>query len=280
MMTAPSVLEGLAARYLDDVERAALDVAGYRRSVQLPDRPALLVIDVTYGFCGPAGKTLGDAVQRYPLSSGESAWRAVPNVARLVAGARARGLPIVFTRPHRPTAQRLVGRWGDTNTRHLERPADSHDFVAEIGWLETDLVLEKDSPSAFFGTSLRAWLTTADCDGVVICGGTTSGCVRATAVDAFSHGLRTTVVSDACFDRVAVSHDVSLFDLGLKYASLLPTDQLLVELPNHHDLRAANADGGHEPGRSSTAGRTAVARTDGPQPGQNVSSTTSKKEKK
>jgi maleamate amidohydrolase len=268
-MSMVSVLDGLAARYLADVERAALDVAGYRSSVRLPDRPALLVVDVTYGFCGPSGSVLADVVQRYPLASGESAWRAVPNVARLVAGARERDVPIVFTRPHRPSERRPVGRWGDTNARHREGPEDAYDLVAEIDARATDLVLEKEAPSAFFGTSLRTWLTAVDCDGVVICGGTTSGCVRATAVDAFSHGLRTTVVADACFDRVTVSHDIALFDLGLKYASLLPTDQLLVELP-HRDLRSALAGGGTGSAPPTGAGLTAVGRTARPHPGSNV----------
>lgn len=268
-MSASAVLDALVARYLTTDERVALEVAGYRRSVRLPDRPALLVVDVTYGFCGPSGSAIKDVVERYPLASGEAAWRAVPNVALLIEAARERDLPIVFTRPHRPGDRGPAGRWGDTNVRHLDGPDDSYDLVAEIGPRETDLVLAKDAPSAFFGTSLRSWLTTLDCDGVVICGGTTSGCVRATAVDAFSHGLRTTVVPDACFDRVSASHDVALFDLALKYATLLPTDQTLVELP-YRDLRTAPAVGEMRSVPPPGDGPKADVRLGGPHPGSNV----------
>ncbi len=262
MMDTPEWETGSAAeRYLDDAERSALALAGYRSSGTPPQRPALLVVDVTYGFCGPPDLALGEAVQHYPLASGESAWRAVPRVAQLVLAARELSLPIVFTRPHLPSPHRLSVRWGDTNTRHLDRPADAHDIVREVGALESDLMLDKDAPSAFFGTPLRTWLTSLDRDGVIICGGTTSGCVRATAVDAFSHGLRTTVVPDACFDRVTISHEVALFDLGLKYASLIPVQQLLAALRGSHDLRTADAVGETDHGPSSRAGNGGLGRT-------------------
>jgi maleamate amidohydrolase len=208
-------------RYLDATEREALVTAGYGGHSGLGTCPALLVVDVTFGFCGPPRSTLLDAVKTHPLASGESAWRAVASVQELVAAARRHGLPVVFTRPAAPGAGRLARtRWDDKNRRQQEAPADAFDLVPETGVRPDDVVLEKEGPSAFFGTPLTRWLTGWRCDSLIVCGGTTSGCVRATVVDAFSWNLKVAVAADACFDRVRISHETALFDMGLKYADV------------------------------------------------------------
>ena len=94
----------------------------------------------------------------------------------------------------------------------------------------SDLIIGKQKPSAFFGTPLQSHLTLLGCDSLVIAGGTTSGCVRATVVDAFSANYRVAVVADACFDRNQTSHAVSMVDMSAKYADILSTDEILAAL--------------------------------------------------
>ena len=87
--------------------------------------------------------------------------------------------------------------------------------------------MKKQKPSGFFGSNLLSYLILLGCDSVVVTGTTTSGCVRATVIDAFSNNLGVTVAEDGCFDRSQVSHAVSLCDLHAKYADVVPSSAVL-----------------------------------------------------
>lgn len=219
-----------ADEVLDDLERRALERAGYGGRSGFGRNPAVLVIDVTYGFCGdPDATDLVEAVGTYPHASGPAAWDAVPHVAAIVDAARSSAVPIVFTHPRRPLTA-TSGRWSDKNRRQHDVPARAYDIIEELHVAPDDRVLAKEAPSAFAGTPLLRWLVGAGIDGVIVCGGTTSGCVRATAVDAFSYDLRVVVAGDATFDRVQASHRVGLFDLDLKYADVVSSEQVVGHL--------------------------------------------------
>ncbi|MGA0315509.1 MAG: isochorismatase family protein, partial [Alphaproteobacteria bacterium] len=90
-----------------------------------------------------------------------------------------------------------------------------------------DLVIRKLKPSAFFGTPLMAFLNDLGADSLIVTGTTTSGCVRASVLDAFSNNLRCTIVEEACFDRSQASHAINLCDMHAKYADVVPVDQAL-----------------------------------------------------
>jgi len=109
----------------------------------------------------------------------------------------------------------------------LEQPEDAHDIVDEISPLSSELVLRKTKPSAFHGTPLVSTLVYENVDTLLVIGCTTSGCVRATVVDAFSYGFSVMVVEDAVFDRAELSHAVNLFDMDFKYADVVPSHQAL-----------------------------------------------------
>jgi len=229
------VIELPGDELLTDEERAALGSAGYGRSMGLGTHSALLVVDVTYAFSGHRGDSLASAVADYPLACGPAAWAAMPNLAGLVAAARAAALPVIFTRG----ANRLAtGRWGDKNSRQGDVRDDARGIVPECGYRESDILIEKEGPSAFFGTPLTRLLVGLGVDSVIVAGTTTSGCVRATVVDAFSLNLKVAVASDACFDRVAASHRMSLFDMGLKYADVLSADVLIDRLGGEEGARS------------------------------------------
>ncbi len=226
--------ESFRRSHLSDEEREALGVAGYGGRSGLGTRPVLLVVDLTVGFCGPRDASLVDAVAQYPHASGPAAWRSVPKVATLVQASRQADVPVIFTQPTPPSMSTApAARWDDKNKRQQDLPDDAFDIVADSGFGTDDLVIIKEVPSAFGGSPLARWLTGLGCDSVIVCGCTTSGCVRATVVDAFSLNLRVTVAGDACFDRVAISHDTALFDMDLKYGDVLPTAQIASLLQDH-----------------------------------------------
>jgi maleamate amidohydrolase len=216
--------------FLDDRERLALERAGYGGRVGLGTRPALLVVDATWAFIGddPTAE-VEDAVRRYPHACGRTAWDALPATRLLVEAARQAEVPLFFTRGASRPADSST-RWSDKNARYGTAPAEGGEIVPASGYVDGDIVIEKECPSAFFGTPLLRRLIAAGVDSVVVCGGTTSGCVRATVVDAFSYNLRVAVADDATFDRVRASHRIALFDMDLKYADVAPAAVLAERL--------------------------------------------------
>lgn len=112
----------------------------------------------------------------------------------------------------------------------MEAPPEARvrdtDIVAAVAPRENEIVINKAKPSAFFGTPLLSYLIQFGVDSLVITGGTTSGCVRATVVDAFSYNFRVAVVEEAVFDRGQVPHAINLFDMEAKYADVLSLEEL------------------------------------------------------
>jgi isochorismate hydrolase len=104
---------------------------------------------------------------------------------------------------------------------------DGNTIVREIAPQSRDIVIHKHKPSAFFGTPLLSFLVQHGVDGLLIVGATTSGCVRASAVDAFSNNYRVAVVEEGCFDRSQASHAMSLCDLHAKYADVVSLEDVL-----------------------------------------------------
>lgn len=213
--------------FLTPRDRAVYARAGYGATVGIGQRPAVLVVDVTEEFCGPDLPVL-DAIAQAPLSCGDRAWNAVAVIRRLLAVARGADVPVAYTvmggrGPEFGLAWARKRRGDGVVATTATGPGHVVDAVRPHAG---DLVVTKAKPSAFHGTDLHSQLAQREVDTVVVCGGTTSGCVRATAVDAFSFDYRTVVVEDACFDRGEASHWMSLFDLQQKYADVVPADEV------------------------------------------------------
>jgi maleamate amidohydrolase len=212
-------------------DRLILDAVMPIQPAELGKRPALLVVDVTYGFTGTRPLPLSEAISEYPTSCGTGAWDVLPRIRSLIDVFLEQDLPVIWTTGGgndaavfgaATTRRRDTDRDGDGNRRH-----ELHEQIMPNGPIT---VIAKTRASAFFGTPLSALLTRLRVDSIVLTGGTTSGCVRASAVDAFSSGYQAWVVADCCFDRSAISHDVSLFDLSHKYVTVLDSDELLAQL--------------------------------------------------
>lgn len=218
-------------RVSSELTAEVYDRAGFGRRVERGTRPAVVVVDFTYGFTDP----------RYPTAADMSA--PVAATARLLAAFRERGLPVVFTSIAYDTGQlaslswlkkapglralRLGTRLVQVDGRLTQRP-DEHLVV-------------KTGASAFFGTDLAAYLASCQVDTLIVTGATTSGCVRATVVDAVQHGYPTLVPADCVADRAQGPHDANLFDMNEKYGDVVDADNVLSYLaalpglpPQHH----------------------------------------------
>ena len=207
------------------VSEADLEVyrkAGFGRTGGLGKRPVLLVIDVQYRTVGNAPKPILESLQDYPTSCGEYGWRAVSQIEKLVQVFRRHKLPIIYP-SIAPKTPRDMGRFANKMPSAPQDNPKAFEIVESIAPAPDDIILYKHFSSAFFGTALATHLVRLGADSLVLTGCTTSGCVRATAVDACSLDYRIVVPEDAVYDRGQVSHAVNLFDIANKYADVVPT---------------------------------------------------------
>jgi nicotinamidase-related amidase len=204
-------LERLADEHLTEL-KDRLKARGFAGRVGFGERPAILVVDFIRGFTD----------ERSPLAADYSAELAVTR--ELLAAGRQAGVPVIFAQ-----AVAEQGIWA--------RKIPANDILAEGSeWLQIDarlepqpgdMLLPKKYASCFFGTDLPSRLVSRSVDTLVMAGCTTSGCVRASAVDACSLGLRAIVVEDAVGDRAPLSHRASLFDIDAKYGDVVPSHTAL-----------------------------------------------------
>ena len=123
------------------------------------------------------------------------------------------------------TINMAVGRTDAQKTGMMRDISDA--LVRHLGVKPEDVVIQKTKPSAFFGTPLLSFLIDLKVDSLIVCGGTTSGCVRAAVIDAFSQNLRCAVVAEGCFDRLESSHAMNLVDMQAKYADVVTAEEVL-----------------------------------------------------
>ncbi len=192
-------------------------------------RPALLVIDVQYRSVGETPKPIREAIKQYPVSCGETGWEAVPQIRTLVETFRARGWPVLYPFVA-PKTVHDRGSFAAKVPGVMDVPAKGYDFVAEIAPRESEIRIPKNQASAFCGTSLASYLIGLRVDTLVLTGCTTSGCVRASAVDGCGLNFKIVIPEDAVFDRSPTSHAVNLFDMASKYADVMPTADVVAHL--------------------------------------------------
>lgn len=194
-------------------------------------RPALLVIDMTREFVDSA----------YPTGFSKTGWPAAEAIRSLLEVARSRCVPIFFTKNYPdPSYQPLAierGLWKVTDRQRAVKGARPGDVIVDpLTPLPGEVVIDKKSkPSAFFGTPLVSYLVSARCDTVIVTGMVTSGCVRATVLDAFQYNFHCIVPAECTADRSQISHKVTLFDLHMKYADVVSLQEALLYLESIRD---------------------------------------------
>ncbi len=176
-------------------------------------RPALVVVDLNYGFTDPASPLHCDAEE------------AIAATRRLLDAARAADCPVAFTTVQYDDAgERIAAAFlaKVPALRRLRPGTRWPEIDGRIAPRDGEPVLPKLFASAFFGTPLAALLAAEHCDTVIVAGASTSGCVRATVVDAIQHGYRVIVPREAVADRSAAQHEANLIDIDGKYADVVP----------------------------------------------------------
>lgn len=223
--------------YISERDQKVFNAAGFGAKAGLGKRPVLLVVDVSYAFCGDKREPILESVKRWKLSCGESAWDALPVIRRLIDTAHEKGLPVIYTTGYARDDKWDRGSWSWKNPRGERADnkrnippstnRDGNEIMDEIAPSPQDIVVWKQKPSGFHEAPLQSYLQLLKADSLIISGTTTSGCVRATTVDAFSNNYRVALVEDACFDRVDVSHAISLLDMHAKYADVVNSKDAL-----------------------------------------------------
>ena len=189
-------------------------------------RPAVVVVDMTYAFIDP----------KYILAQGDSGWNAVKHSRALFAEARNKKVPVIYTRPSPrvlidPAAGSISRKRIATMREVLTHPK-SNDVVSEVAPQEGEMVIERTCASAFFGTDLVKVLNYHGVDTVIVVGASTSGCVRATVIDAASYNYYVIVPAECVADRSELSHKVNLVEMDMKYADVVETEEVLNYLRN------------------------------------------------
>jgi maleamate amidohydrolase len=207
-----------AAHELDDDYRRA----GFGARMSFGKRPALLLVDLVSAYVDPGS----------PLYAAPFVAALGPNT-RLLLAARQAGIPVLFTCVRFDASGKNGGQFFRKVPALACFAGDNAPLGAFVPGLEPidgEVVVVKQYASAFFGTSLAATLTSQRIDTVLVTGFSTSGCVRASAVDAMQHGFAPFVVREACADRDLRPHEANLFDLQAKYAEVIDLDQALVAM--------------------------------------------------
>ena len=201
--------------------------AGFGRPSGFGERPALMVIDVQYRTIGDTPKPFYESLEDYSTSCGDVGWAAMERIAPLLAAFREAGRPILYPHVAPKRQEDRQGTLGAKVPGIMDVPDRGYAFPDEVAPQPGDLLVPKKHPSAFFGTPLASYLIGLGVDTVVATGCTTSGCIRGTVVDAFSYNFTCVVPSDAVYDRTSTVHQANLFDLGQKYADVLPTADVI-----------------------------------------------------
>jgi maleamate amidohydrolase len=211
-------------------EQDAYRAAGFGRPSGLGKAPALLIIDVQYRTVGTRPLPFWEAIKEFSTSCGEVGWDAVGRIQPLLAEFRQRRWPVLYPYVAPKNKKTDGGRLAEKVPAIMNISDRGYEFVAEIAPVEGDILLPKKHPSAFFATPLVSHLIDLGVDTLVVTGCTTSGCVRASAVDAFAYNFKVVVPEDCVYDRSRVSHAVNLFDMASKYADVAPVAEVIEKL--------------------------------------------------
>ena len=184
------------------------------------DRPALVVVDMTRAF----------VEDEYPLACEKTARPCVSAIARLLKASRNARIPVFYTQGIVADKEIIRGRWKSRFEDPLLNSPRAHEIAEEIAPLSDEVVVRKTKPSAFFGTELYGYMIYHNIDTIIVTGMVTSGCVRATVVDAFSLNYRVIVPIEGVADRSQLSHQVTLIDLDTKYADVIHVEEAVTHL--------------------------------------------------
>lgn len=197
----------------------------YVRETFVGKNPAVLAIDLFNLVYKGGAKPPHEIIENFPSTCGKYAHEAIVPTIDLLAASRRAELPIYY----------ITGTFSPNRVRSTKRAvkpltADDYEIHEAFTPEKKDIVFRKERASAFFGTPLVAHLIQNGHDSLIVCGESTSGCVRSSVVDAYSHGFHISIVEECVFDRSEIAHKVSLFDLHHKYADVMNLAEVIDHL--------------------------------------------------
>lgn len=205
---------------LTEEDKIVIRKGGYGKQRGLGKKPMLMIIDPQYNYMG-ADKPITEQLDEWPSGGGALAWKAARNIKKLVEAAREAKVPVLYTR----NVQKNIAfdSFGTKAARDQSKYVEGHRgtfIIDELTPQPGDLVLDKAYASVFYGTPVLSWLIKLGIDSLIIVGGSTSGCVRASTVDAVSRNFNVAVVEDCVYDRISISHAAGLLDMWMKYCDI------------------------------------------------------------
>ena len=191
--------------------------AGITGKVGFGAKPAIVVVDLTKGFTQPQFQLGADLSE------------VVNSNVDLLSKARENGIPIFFSVSEFREDMKDAGIWGKKfpSIKTLICGSEEVKIDPRLDPKPEEQIIRKNFPSCFFGTTLATYLIALRIDTLIVTGATTSGCVRATVVDSLQYGFRTIVPKECVGDRAQAPHEANLFDMGTKYADVVPLQEVL-----------------------------------------------------
>jgi maleamate amidohydrolase len=202
--------------------------ANYCRETYVGPNPALLAIDLYNKVYEGGDIPVIEAHRKFPGSCGENAWKAIPPTVRLFSAARNAGIPVIYTTGLPPRKGKISATKRDRSRdkSNLDPQAIKEEFAPQA----EDLIIYKERASGFYGTPLQAYLQQMGVDSLIMCGESTSGCLRASTIDGYSNGFHMTIAEECAYDRSMISHKINLFDMHHKYADVMHVDAVVDHL--------------------------------------------------
>jgi maleamate amidohydrolase len=212
---------------LTEVDQMVIKKGGYGKKRGLGKKPALVIIDIQHNYVGE-DRPIQDQLDQWPSGGGDGAWAAIRKIKKLKEAADYYNIPTIYTRNVQKKTinfDSFAVKTDRDNSKYIDGRPETQ-IVRDLEPSEKDLVVDKSYASAFFGTPFISYLIKMGVDSLIVVGGSTSGCVRATAVDAVTHNFNVAVIEDCVYDRIELSHKAGLLDLWMKYCDVVPSDEI------------------------------------------------------
>jgi nicotinamidase-related amidase len=219
-------------QYLGEQDKKVLERGRFARRMGFGKNPAIIVVDAQKYMVGELGKE-----SEWPSSSGEPGRKAMEQIVALVSHGQKRSIPVFFTRFEIDPSGKDMGVYARKRdllkTPHWCLSGEiGAELVSDLIPNDQDIVFVKKKPSCFHGTPLLGYLIDRQIDTVIVVGGSTSNCVRATVFDAASYNYRVIIPQEAVFDRFPISNAISLFDMDRQFADVVSIQEVF----NYFDL--------------------------------------------
>lgn len=209
-------------------EEALRASARYARETRVGESPALILVDLYNFVYDGDNRPLSEIQDDYPGTCGEFAWAAIEPTKRLIAAARAAEIPLIYLTRRAATGIASTIR-GFPKARG-KLPPNAYEIRDDFAPQSGDLIIYKERASGFYGTPMIAYLNKLNVRSLIICGESTSGCLRNTVQDAYMNGYHVVVAEECAFDRNLLSHKVNLFDMHHKYADVMHAEEIVQHL--------------------------------------------------